>query len=119
MGYGWSPVPIHEARQQWYSAQHILSLANVQGGEVRAACSMVENWHSVPLHQSIGCQQDGAEESQGEFSVLPLVPEGARLAYCASKEELRFGVPQDYFACQIQISLDIEGLKRTRRRIVS
>ena len=27
---GWSLVSIHEARQQWYSAQHILSPANVQ-----------------------------------------------------------------------------------------
>ena len=71
---GWSPVPCHEARHQWHPAQDIPSQANVQAGEVKAACSIVEHGHSVALSERIWSQFDGfksAEEHQGEFLVLP------------------------------------------------
>ena len=91
-------------------------------GLVRAAGSIVEHGHSVALHDCIWSQGDGfkgAEENQGEFLVLPLVPEGASWAHCALKEQPRFDIPQESLACQIQIRLEIEGLKRRRiRRIV-
>ena len=42
VGQGWSPVPSHKAWREWHPAQDILSQANVQAGEIRAAGSIVE-----------------------------------------------------------------------------
>ena len=67
IGQGWSPVSTHEALYECYSAQHILSSGNIQGGEVGAACSIVEHGHSVALHNSIRGRCDGlksADENQ-------------------------------------------------------
>ena len=59
--------PAHEVLHEWYPAQLILSPANIQGGEFGAACSIVEQWHSVALHDSIRSHCDGhkgADETQ-------------------------------------------------------
>ena len=98
MGQGWSPVPSHEAWREWYPAQDVPSQAKVQAGEVRAAGSIVGQWHSVALQDRSWSQRDGfesAEEHQGEFLELPESMKGACGAHSAPKEQMRQGIPQE------------------------
>ena len=106
-------VAADEARNEGGAPQHVGHRADVEAGQARVACRVIEHGHSSSLHDAVWGQVNGlkrAEINQGHLLVRTTVHR--RLEACrtqgAVEEELRARIPHQAVPRQVEIGLDVE-----------
>ena len=111
VGQGGMCVAADIARHQRHTSQHIFCSANIQAGQVSAAGSVEEHWHSAALHERVGRQFDGfkgAEENKRQLSVPCFSLKLTNGSNSTVEEQLWQTIPQKAFAAEIHVCFDIE-----------
>jgi len=105
---GWVFVASNEAGNERHTAQHIADRADVKAGLVAAACTVIQHWNPVALHYRVWCYVDwlkGAEIDQGQLQVTVLFAALSSRAYCAIKEQLWTGIPDQAVTTDVHVIL--------------
>ena len=95
-------VAADEARNEGGAPQHVGHRADVEAGQARVACRVIEHGHSSSLHDDVWGQVNGLKRAEVHRRLEACRTQGA------VEEELRARIPHQAVPRQVEIGLDVE-----------